>query len=91
MLIGNTLSYSPDMIMWRSPPLIPGIQCVFLVTAQPAEITAVGTVLIGTRHDKAQEFVPVSSPSGITVRLVACAPRNPFGFTKVPVSTLPLM
>ena len=36
-----------------------GIQCVFLVTAQPAEITAVGTVLIGTRHDKAQEFVPV--------------------------------
>ena len=67
-----------------------GIQCVFLVTAQPAEITAVGTVLIGTRHDKAQEFVPVI-PFGNHSKTCSVRPRNPFGFTKVPVSTLPLM
>ena len=90
MSMGKTLSYSPLIIIWRSPPFM----------------RASGLYLrLGKSHDRYERFAEnsfvrgliqprtscLSSPSGIAVTSVANAERNPSSATGVPTSGLPFI
>ena len=65
--IGNTLSYSPCMIMARSPPCRNGHQTYNGDGATTMKNEDENTVLSKSRHRPAEKFMAIIARSGITV------------------------